>query len=121
MELMLRKMRKSRDMTQAQLAEQIGTTLRVVSSWERDETALSLADAARIADVFECTLDELAGREWPPSGLSTEESQLVDCYRRTDESDRPTLLATASTMAFAGEAKKESHHPTPSLAREDVK
>lgn len=31
------------------------------------------------------------------------------------------MAAAASTMAFAGEAKKESHHPATSLAREDVK
>lgn len=117
----MKELRIKRNLSQKEIAAQLGMPVRRYGSYEREERTLSLVDAARIADVFECTLDELAGREWPQQGLSADESKLVDCYRRTDESDRPTLLATASTMAFAGDAKKESHQPAPRLAHENVK
>lgn len=80
---------------------------------------MNLEQAYNCAVALGCTIDEIAGRENP--ALSVEESQLVDCYRRTDESDRPILLGTASAMAVAGEAKKESPDPAQHLAREDVR
>ena len=115
MKLMLRKLRKTHDMTQSELAERIGTTLRVVSSWEREETVMPLIDAARIADVFECTLDELAGREWPPAGYTSDETKLVDAYRECTPREQHSLLDMAQTMADDGQAK---NHPASS--EEDI-
>ena len=62
MDLQLKRLRKNSELTQPDLAERIGVSMRVISSWERQETALPLEDAARIADVLDCSLDELAGR-----------------------------------------------------------
>lgn len=62
MNLQLKSLRKANGLTQSGLAEKVDVTMRVISSWEREETALPLEDAARIADVLECSLDELAGR-----------------------------------------------------------
>lgn len=62
MDLQLKRLRKNSELTQTDLAERIGVSMRVISSWERQETALPLEDAARIADVLDCSLDELAGR-----------------------------------------------------------
>lgn len=64
MKLMLKQLRKSSGITQTELANRIGTTMRVVSAWERGETSLPFEDAALIADVLGCSLDELAGRRW---------------------------------------------------------
>ena len=97
MELRLRKLRNARHLTQEDLAAQIGQTARVVGSWEREQSALPLEDAARIADVLNCTLDELAGRDFPASSdsLTTNERQLVDLYRDTDERGRRSIMGNA--------------------------
>lgn len=104
MDLQLRALRRAHDMTQGELAAAIGTTLRVVSTWERGETALSLEDAVRIADVLGCSLDELAGRVW--HGHATDgETELVACYRSATPRQRSTILEVAATFRDGGRAK----------------
>lgn len=97
-------------------AEKLGVNRYTYRAWESGKAMMNLEQAYNCAVALGCTIDEIAGRENP--ALSAEESQLVDCYRRTDESDRPILLGTASAMAVAGEAKKESPDPAPHLAKE---
>ena len=101
MELRIAALREAKHMTQTDLAKQIGSTLRKVSSWERGETPIRLEDAALIADVFECTLDELAGRQWPrpPTALASDESHLLSLYRDTDQRGRAAILRTAEGEA----------------------
>lgn len=106
MNLQLRKYRKQYSMTQGELAKKVGTTLRVISAWERGETPLPLADAARIADVFAVSLDELAGRDWPPGGspaLAADERGLVDSYRLMDGEQRGKFRDMAGTFVMASE------------------
>lgn len=97
MDLQLAAMREARKMTQGELAEKIGSTLRKVSSWETGETKIRLEDAAIIADLFEVTLDELAGREWPRQSMShtSDESRLLNLYRDTDDRGRAAIMRTA--------------------------
>lgn len=66
MDLKLRDMRKERGYSQADIGEVCGVSWYVVSSWERGEVRLPLEDAVKIADFLECTLDELAGRDFTP-------------------------------------------------------
>lgn len=100
MNLQLKQLRKSRGLTQAQLAESVGTTMRVMSSWERSETSLPLEDAARIADVLQCTLDELAGREWHGEGFADpQKEKLVSCYDKMNESGRTLLVESAKSIS----------------------
>lgn len=98
MELRLQELRKQRRMTQAELGKAVGVSMRVVSGWERGETDITLIDAARVADVLECTLDELIGRDFPnacAARLTAEERELVDLYRDTDERGQRSILSAA--------------------------
>ena len=61
----LKRLRKLNKLTQKELALRIGATPRQVGGWERSEIQLLLEDAWKIADEFNCTLDELAGRTPP--------------------------------------------------------
>lgn len=106
MELQLRKLRENRHMTQTELAKETKTTLRKISAWERGETSLPLEDACRIADFFDVTLDELAGR-WEyvnkiPSA-TPDEVQLVDDYRKSDERGKGNILDVAQREKIASE------------------
>ena len=62
-ELRLRHFRKLKGWNQGELAERIGSTLRIISSYERGETEVPLSVAVRLCEVLGCTLDELAGRK----------------------------------------------------------
>lgn len=61
--LMLHEIRKSRGITQEELADMIGTSFFKVSNWEREITNLPLDMAFKICRALGCTLDELAGNE----------------------------------------------------------
>lgn len=56
-------LRKSRYLTQEQLAEQLSVSSVSISKWERNETLPSLELLCKLADYFEVTVDELLGRQ----------------------------------------------------------
>lgn len=62
----LRSHRAKKDVTQREAAEEIGTSPSTMSAWE-NQGGIGLADAWAAADYYYgCSLDELAGRPWPP-------------------------------------------------------
>lgn len=52
-------LRKSRGMTQRELAEKLGVSDKTVSHWERDESAPDISVIPVIAEIFNVTCDEL--------------------------------------------------------------
>jgi DNA-binding XRE family transcriptional regulator len=98
---MLRSIRKSHAMTQGELAKKLGTTTRVVGSWEREETAITFEDAINCCIAPNCTPNELAG--WPteqaPETATPFEPQLVELYREADGGGRQTIMNVAASLA----------------------
>jgi transcriptional regulator with XRE-family HTH domain len=54
--------RKIADMTQEQVARQIGVTHAAISFWENGVNVPNVLDCWRLADVLQTTIDELVGR-----------------------------------------------------------
>ncbi len=99
MNLLLKQFRKARGATQTELADTIGTTMRVMSAWERGETSLPLEDACRIADALGCSVDELCGREIERSYIDPEQAALNGYYESMSEAGRATLVESARLMS----------------------
>ena len=59
----LREVRKSKKLTQKELAEQIGIKQNSYSDWETGKNEPSLENLVKLADLFEVSLDWLFGRE----------------------------------------------------------
>lgn len=55
--------RKKAGLTQKELAEKLGVDQSAVSFWETGKRAPRGAKLLRLADVLNCTIDELFGRE----------------------------------------------------------
>lgn len=55
----LRQLRKSKNMTQEQLAEKIGISRSKVSSWETNKRCMNIIEAIKLAQVYEASLDNL--------------------------------------------------------------
>jgi len=55
--------RKGKNITQEQLAQQLGVTNQAVSKWESGQCCPDVALLPKLADIFEITLDELFGRK----------------------------------------------------------
>ncbi len=58
----LKTLREARRLTQARLAELIGTNPRAYNRWERGSFVPQLETIIKIADILNVTLDELTGR-----------------------------------------------------------
>ncbi len=52
-------LRREKNMTQAELAEQMGVTEKAVSKWERDLSYPDTATLPRLAEILGVTIDEL--------------------------------------------------------------
>ena len=98
----IKKMREKAGYKQQDVADKLDVTIRCYGNWERETREINLRDAIRLADLFECSLDELAGREWngseaPP--LSGAEHDIVDAYRACDQSGQEAIQAAVSGIA----------------------
>lgn len=80
----MKRLRKERGFTQEQLAAMVNATKRQIGAWERGENELPMDYGVVIADVLNCTLDELSGRQCPAATISNvtdDERELLELYR----------------------------------------
>lgn len=100
MTLQAKRIREWKGLSQQEVADAIGIPIRRYGSWEREERKMNLEDAARIADVLQCSLDELAGREWRSKTYTDErQKQLNDCYEAMNEGGRALLAESAKSIS----------------------
>lgn len=111
----IKKMRERAGLTQQDVADAIGIKKARYGDWERETREVNLRDAIRIADLFHCTLDELAGRNWPVADLTTDEHRVVDAYRSTDARGRAAIMRTAEGEAGM-EAKRVHGEPADTVS-----
>ena len=57
----IKQLRKSRGMTQDQLAERVGVSPQAVSKWENDISSPDISLLPRLAEIFQVTVDSLLG------------------------------------------------------------
>lgn len=86
----LKLIRTERGLTQKDLADKLGIPARTYGSWERGERDLSFVDACRIADILNCSLDELAGRT--VNKLDHNEVAILERFRRLDRYGKAEVL-----------------------------
>jgi transcriptional regulator with XRE-family HTH domain len=60
-QLTLKKLRERAGLTQRQLADRFGITIKTISAWERGVTEphLTFAETQRLMEVLQCRLEEL--------------------------------------------------------------
>lgn len=106
----IKELRTRYGFSQKDVAERLGMPVRRYGSYEREERSLSLEDAAMIADVFGCTLDELAGRDFPaPEYSDPRQAELNKCWGECEEGDRTAILRVAKS--FAAQEKSDGAPP----------
>jgi len=91
----IKEMRERSGLSQKDVAAHLGVKVPRYGDWERETTQINLRDAIRLADLFQCSLDELAGRTWESDQLSTEEQEVVNSYRSTDRRGKDAIMRTA--------------------------
>ena len=89
-------MRKRAGMKQEEVAAALDMKTSTYGDWERETTVLNLKDAIRLADLFGCTLDELANHKVPDQpSITADELAIVDTYRAAGRLGKRVILATA--------------------------
>lgn len=102
---MLQYLRKRAGLKQGEMADRLGINNRTYGSWERGEAMINLAQACACADVLGCTVDELAGRTWPPRTTSAEapddplKRSICDSYDSMNGEGRASLANVAQGLA----------------------
>lgn len=90
-------------------AEHYGINAGTYTNYEQGKRNLTLEKAWEFADLLGCSLDELAGRQWPPEGTAAPadpmREELVRCYDASTAENRHSLVVAARNAALAsGEA-----------------
>lgn len=105
----IKKMRERKGLTQQEVANVLEVKKARYGDWERETTMVNLRDAIRLADLFDCTLDELAGREWPRGDANPYHAELAAAYDRASAEGRRAILTVARSVAetSGGEAERD--------------
>lgn len=59
----IKKLREAAGLRQYELAERMGVKQASVSAWESGQAMPSAANLLKLADILDCTVDELLGRK----------------------------------------------------------
>lgn len=89
----IKELRCQREMLQSELGKRVGCSTQRISNIERGITQLHADLAAKIADVFDVTVEEITCDDKPEMyRLSQEEQALLQIYRSLEQNDRLVLL-----------------------------
>ena len=86
---------------QQDVADKLGVSLMTYGSWERGTRAISFEQAVALADLFACTLDDLAGRVPPQAPEDKRLARVVGAYEAAGESGRALMAALVDVAARA--------------------
>ena len=104
----IRMMRKTRGMSQERLANLVGVARSTVAQWETGRTVqVDFKTLMRVGQVLGVNARWLAIADVSPVPVifpSTEESMLVEAFRRLSEAERDEVLA--AVRSYANRAKK---------------
>ena len=102
MKLRLRDLRKDKKLSQSEVAEMVGVTVRVVGGWERQDTQITLEDAVAVSKALGCTPNDLCGwyDEHPKTSgetgwVSHYDSELKRMTDQMDDEGRQLLASNA--------------------------
>lgn len=106
----LKLLRKSMNMTLQQLADELGTSVQVLSRYERGEHQADYGTLDKIACFFNVSIDYLLGYKAvssPPCNvaLKSDEAELLELYRKLPYDNKQRLIARAEIMLEEEEKK----------------
>lgn len=106
MDLQLARLRREAGMTQTEAARAVEVSQSTWSGWECGTRQITLVDAARVADMFGVSLDELAGRTPPAS--TTAESTILQACRESSPEGVNAMVAAVRGIAAAYPSREKA-------------
>lgn len=84
-------------------AEHIGMNVATYTDYEQGRHSFTLEKAWEFADLLGCSLDELAGRQWPPEGAAApadpRREALLASYDQLNDDGRTIASEAVASMA----------------------
>lgn len=94
--------RQRAGLRQQDVADKLGVSLMTYGSWERGTRAISFEQACALADLFSCSLDDLAGRDFSPDGPGDPRlARVVGAYEQAGEAGRALMAALVEVASRA--------------------
>lgn len=83
------------------------------TDYEQGRHSFTLEKAWEFADALNCSIDELAGRQWPPEGTAATpdagESSLVSAYRELSDEGREVAVNVVTGMRSTYPSEPDTH------------
>ena len=92
MGMRLRKLRKARGLTQEQLAEELGLSLKHISSVERGTSSFSLENLILASVYFDCTLDYLILGKNSTDSMSKMPASVLSLFSSDNEEEKDLFV-----------------------------
>lgn len=84
----LRNRRRAANMSQKELGDKLNVVQGTIASWEKGRNEPSIAMLIQLADIFDCTLDELVGHTEISQDIEESSSLLYEFRQLTAEERR---------------------------------
>lgn len=107
---LLKSLRKSRQMTQAELAQRLGVVQSRVADIERDPGAVSVAQLLQVLAMLGA---QMVVRETAAEASATELSIDLDAHARTKSTVTATLTTGPKPTPSASGTRSDTHHDSP--------
>jgi transcriptional regulator with XRE-family HTH domain len=102
----LRKVRESKGLNQAQLAEKSGLQPSAVSHFEMGRRSPSFDNLKRLADALSVTIDYLLGRQLEPTAAGPVAEQVFRDFEQMSPQDQDALATFARMLAEKNESRR---------------
>lgn len=102
----LKDFRKKLNITQKEIASQLGVSFQTYSSWETERTEPSAEMLKKLADFFGVTVDELLGRSSEPQlfdNARVDRPEILDIWDKLTREQQENVLNYVRGMAAANE------------------
>lgn len=96
----LGEIRRQNNYTQAQVADLLGMPTRTYQNYEREVREADSVVLCKLADIFNCTLDDLMGRAQPQK--KTPELEILRLYDKLNDEGKAKLVDYADDLVRSG-------------------
>lgn len=98
----LRELRKEKELTQEQLAEQFGVSSRSVSRWENGNTMPELGILVELAEFYEVDIKEIIDGERKSESMKKEEKETLRKVADYAEAEKKLVVRRRCIVTFVG-------------------
>lgn len=106
-------MRRSRGLSQEELAKELGLSRQAISKWERAESAPDIGNLVALSNIYEVTLDELVRGAASAEAEAAPEEEAPALADEASTTEAPAPAAAAAAVPASAPAAPQAVTPPP--------